>query len=304
MNHKILLGKQNPAPRNKTLVLTEEDCKKYNSFYTLPENKKISIEDVRNKIILGDGIKGMEQLPDNSIDLIFADPPYYKVDKDFGNGTLKISTKKQYAEWLEKWIEICLRVLKETGSIYVCCGWESSGLTQEILEKYFIVKNRITWRREKGRGAKRNWKENMEDILFAVKSEKYTFNINDVKIKKEIIAPYRYGGKGGQPKGWVEVNGERYRYTHPSNIWADLVVPFWSMPENTPHPTQKPEKLLERIILASSNKGELVLDPFLGSGTTAVVSKKLARDYIGFEVNENYLRIALKRLDKTENSLI
>jgi site-specific DNA-methyltransferase (adenine-specific) len=270
VNNRILFGKQNPAPRNRTLVLVDEDYKKYAHFYTLPEVKEINVADIRNKIILGDCIKGMERLPNESIELIFADPPYYKVDKNFGNGTLKISTKEQYAEWLEKWIKEAKRILKKTGSIYICCGWESSGLTQEILAKYFIVKNRITWRREKGRGALKNWKENMEDIWFGVKNKNYTFNIENVKIKKEIIAPYRYGGKGGKPKGWVEVNGERYRYTYPSNIWIDMVVPFWSMPENTPHPTQKPEKLLERIILASSNKGDLVLDPFLGSGTTAV----------------------------------
>lgn len=272
---KIILGKQNPVPRNRTLILTEEDYKRYNHFYTLRENKEISIDEIRNKVVLGDGIKGMMCLPDNSIDLVFADPPYYKVDKDFGNGTLKILTKEKYAKWLEKWLKEAARLLKKTGAIYVCCGWESSELTQEILEKYFIVKNRIIWRREKGRGALKNWKENMEDIWFAVKSKDYTFNINAVKIKKEIIAPYRHGGKGGKPKGWIEVNGERYRWTHPGNIWIDMVVPFWSMAENTPHPTQKPEKLLERIILASSNKDDLVLDPFLGAGTAVVVAKKL-----------------------------
>lgn len=245
----------------------------------------------------------MARFPSESIDLIFADPPYYKIDKNFGNGTLKISNKNEYEEWSEKWIRESARVLKKTGSLYICCGWQSSGLIQKILEKYLTVKNRITWKREKGRGALKNWKENMEDIWFAVKTKNYIFNINDVKIKKEIIAPYRYGGKGGQPKGWVEVNGEKYRYTHPSNIWTDLVVPFWSMPENTPHPTQKPEKLLERVILGSSNKSDLVLDPFLGSGTTAVVAKKLGRDYIGIEINEDYIRLALKRLDKVEKLL-
>jgi site-specific DNA-methyltransferase (adenine-specific) len=270
-NRGILLGKQNPAKRNRTLFLTTEDYRKYNNFCTLQENQKLLAGDIRNKVILGDCMKGMEYFPDTSIDLIFAAPPYYRVDKDFGNGTLKISTKEQYAEWLKKWIKTCARLLKKTGSIYVCCGWESSGLTQELLDKYFIVKNRITWRREKGRGAMKNWKENMEDVWFAVKSNNYIFNINDVKIKKEVIAPYRYGGKGGVPKDWVEANGERYRYTCPSNIWTDMVVPFWSMPENTPHPTQKPEKLLERIILACSIKGDLVLDPFLGSGTTTTV---------------------------------
>jgi len=88
------------------------------------------------------------------------------------------------------------------------------------------------------------------------------------------------------------------------NIWVDMVVPFWSMPENTPHPTQKPEKLLERIILASSNKGDLILDPFMGSGTTAVVAKKLGRDFIGFEVNKDYIILAMKRLDRCESTTL
>lgn len=294
---KVVLGKENPAPRNRTLRLFKKDFKKYTDFLTLPKKERILIDEVRNQIILGNCIKGMSKLPEKSIDLIFADPPYYKIDRDFGEGTVRLS-KEEYLEWSDRWIKEAARLLKETGSMYVCCGWQSSGDIQKILDKYLIVKNRVTWQREKGRGANKNWKENMEDIWFAVKSKKYIFNINKVKIKKEIIAPYRYGGKGGKPKGWVEKKGERYRYTHPSNIWTDITVPFWSMREKTPHPTQKPEKILKRIILANSNKGDLVLDPFMGSGTTAVVAKRLGRDYVGFEVNKDYVILSLKRLDK------
>jgi site-specific DNA-methyltransferase (adenine-specific) len=131
----------------------------------------------------------------------------------------------------------------------------------------------------------------MEDVWFATKGATYTFNL--VKWKKPVIAPYRENGK---PKDWVEENGERYRMTHPSNMWIDLCVPFWSMPENTPHPYQKPEKLVQRVIEASSRPGDLVVDPFLGSGTTAVVAKRMKRRYIGFEAKPDYVRLALKRL--------
>jgi len=134
----------------------------------------------------------------------------------------------------------------------------------------------------------------MEDIWFATKSDSYTFNIDKVKVKKTVIAPYV--DASGKPKDWVEENGEKFRYTHPSNIWTDLVVPFWSMPENTEHPTQKPEKLIERIILASSNKNDLVFDPFMGSGTTAVVAKKLNRKFLGFEIEKKFYVLANKRL--------
>jgi DNA modification methylase len=290
-------GKIVPAPRNRTTFLTEQDIKQFNNFFTLPiGNHKMSLNSVTNRIILGDSLSGMKRLPSGCVDLIFADPPY-NIGKDFGNASDKRS-KNDYLDWTDKWLKQARRILKNTGSIYVCCDWEYSGKIQEIMGQYFILKNRITWRREKGRGARTNWKNNMEDIWFGVIGKDYTFNVDEVKIKKEVIAPYRIGGKGGLPKDWIETGGERYRYTCPSNIWLDMVVPFWSMPENTPHPTQKPEKLLERIISASSNKGDLVIDPFLGSGTTAIIAKRLGRNYIGFEINEDYIRLALKRLSR------
>ncbi|MFH1239581.1 MAG: DNA methyltransferase [bacterium] len=290
-------GKIVPAPRNRTTFLTEQDIKQFNNFFTLPAgNDKVCLDSITNRIILGDSLAGMKRVPSRCIDLIFADPPY-NMGKDFGNSSDKRS-KKEYLNWTDTWLKQARRILKNTGSIYVCCDWEYSGKIQQIMEKYFLIKNRITWRREKGRGARTNWKSNMEDIWFAVAGKDYTFNIEEVKIKKEVLAPYRFGGKGGPPKDWVEENGERYRYTCPSNIWQDMVVPFWSMPENTPHPTQKPEKLLERIIMASSNKGDLILDPFLGSGTTAVVAKKLGRNYIAFEINKDYIRLTMKRLNR------
>ena len=132
----------------------------------------------------------------------------------------------------------------------------------------------------------------MEDVWFATKGDDYTFNL--VKWKKPVIAPYREGGK---PKDWVEEGGERYRWTHPSNIWTDLCVPFWSMPENTAHPFQKPEKLVERVILTSSNPGDLVLDPFMGSGTTAAAAQRHGRRFLGFEIDPDWVRVALKRLN-------
>jgi site-specific DNA-methyltransferase (adenine-specific) len=165
------------------------------------------------------------------------------------------------------------------------------------MQEYFIVRNRITWEREKGRGAQQNWKNGAEDIWFATMSNQYTFNIEAVKLKRQVIAPYTLNG---QPKDWQETDAGRFRLTHPSNLWTDLTVPFWSMPENTDHPTQKPEKLLAKIILASSNPGEVVLDPFLGSGTTSVVAKKLGRRYVGIELDELYCCLAEKRLELAE----
>ena len=160
-----------------------------------------------------------------------------------------------------------------------------------------IVRNRITWQREKGRGAKANWKNSMEDIWYATVSDEYTFNLKDVMMRRKVIAPYREKGK---PKDWIETSKGNYRDTCPSNFWDDISIPFWSMPENTAHPTQKPEKLIAKLILASSRPGELVFDPFLGSGTTSVVAKKLGRKYIGIELNELYCVWAEKRLEMAE----
>ena len=134
----------------------------------------------------------------------------------------------------------------------------------------------------------------MEDIWFAVKNpDDYYFDVEAVMQKRKVLAPYREGGK---PKDWNESEGEKFRLTCPSNFWDDISVPFWSMSENTDHPTQKPEKLYAKLILASSKEGDVVFDPFLGSGTASVVAKKL-----NIELNEEYCLWAEKRLFQAES---
>jgi DNA modification methylase len=277
-----------PSARNRTLTLDETDLVR--EVVRLP-SEPIALS---SGIYLGQVEDALRSLPENYFDLIVADPPYnYGVD--FGNDSDN-RTDSEYREWINSWIAQIPRVAKPTASIYICCGWEYSGLYQQALESAGLtVLNRITWKRDKGRGAKRNWKQNMEDIWFSVRDpNNYQFNLEEVKLRKKVIAPYR---ENGVPKDWnLDENGEAYRMTHPSNIWIDLTVPFWSMRENTPHPTQKPEALAERIILASSNPGDRVLDLFSGSGTVSVVAKRLERQYIGIESNADYIRYGLKRL--------
>ena len=175
--------------------------------------------------------------------------------------------------------------------------WKSSTALQRVLERHVIVRNRITWEREKGRGAKTNWKNSSEDIWFCTMSADYFFDVEAVKLKRKVIAPYR---ENGLPKDWDETEAGDFRLTHPSNLWTDLTVPFWSMPENTDHPTQKPEKLLAKLVLASSRAGDFIFDPFLGSGTTAVVAKKLGRNFLGIELDETYACLAAKRVELAE----
>ncbi|MCW5956366.1 MAG: site-specific DNA-methyltransferase [Pyrinomonadaceae bacterium] len=235
-------------------------------------------------------------LPSRSFDLLFADPPY-NLNKDFGKERFRQTSLDRYEEWLDSWLRLCVPLLKETASVYICGDWRSGTAIQRVGSRYFTLQNRITWEREKGRGAKRNWKNASEDIWFFTVSDRYTFNLDAVKHRRRVVAPYK---ENGNPKDWHEAPDGNYRDTHPSNIWTDLTVPFWSMPENTDHPTQKPEKLLAKIILASTNQGDLVLDPFSGSGTTAVVAKKLGRHFVAIESDEDYCLLASKRLEMAE----
>lgn len=194
---------------------------------------------------------------------------------------------------MESWFAPLLRTLKPTASVYVCGDWLTSASVFQVLSKHLTIRNRITWEREKGRGAKTNWKNCSEDIWFATVSDDYYFDAEAVMLKRRVIAPYRVDG---QPKGWSVEEQGNFRLTHPSNFWSDITVPFWSMPENTDHPTQKPEKLIAKLLLASSPPGAVVLDPFLGSGTTAVVAQKLGRSFIGCEIDREFCLLGLKRL--------
>ncbi|MCM1267596.1 MAG: site-specific DNA-methyltransferase [Bacteroidales bacterium] len=280
------------AGRNKTIDLSLEDGRQYLERCISAE-QAIGIDAVLDKTILGDCLAVMPLLPNGFVDLLIADPPY-NLDKDFNGRKFKKTSDESYIEYTEAWVQKVIPLLKPDATIYVCCDWQSSSAIESVLKKHFIVQNRITWQREKGRGAFSNWKNGMEDIWFATNSKTYTFNIEDVKVRRKVIAPYKVDGK---PKDWEETENGNFRNTYPSNFWDDISIPYWSMPENTAHPTQKSEKLLAKLILASSNAGDIVFDPFLGSGSTSVTAKKLNRHYIGIEINEQYCIWAEKRLE-------
>jgi site-specific DNA-methyltransferase (adenine-specific) len=280
------------APRNRTIKLSAAESAALETRLVRPTGP-LELEQFRNRTIHGDLFRILDWLPSSFADLIFLDPPY-NLTKSF-NGTVFLGRSVgEYKEWLESWLPKLVRTLKPNGSVYICGDWRSAAAIHLVAEQYLKVRNRITWEREKGRGALRNWKICSEDIWFCTKSDDYTFNVDAVKLKRRVVAPYR--NEDGQPKDWERTEEGDYRTTHPSNIWTDLTVPFWSMPENTDHPTQKPEKLVAKVILASSNPGTLVFDPFLGSGTTAVVAKKLGRGFVGIEADHTYCLLAEKRL--------
>jgi len=284
------------APRNRTLILTSEETAYYSRKLTTLD-RPVSVKQILDRTLCQDMLSAASYLPEQFVDLLFVDPPY-NLDKDFNGRRFSRRNQAGYLEMLEMWLSPLIRLLRPTASVYICSDWNSCGAVQLFAEKHFHIRNRITWEREKGRGAKTNWKNCSEDIWYCTVSDDFTFNVDAVKVKRKVIAPYTHND--GQPKDWQKEADGSFRITHPSNLWTDLTVPFWSMPENTDHPTQKPEKLLAKIILAGSNPGDMVLDPFLGSGTTSVVAKKLGRNYLGIEIDRTYCCLAEKRLGMAE----
>lgn len=280
------------AERNRTLNLTENDRARLRS--RLLQTEALGSQDRLCGTILGNCLKVVAELPRSFVDLLILDPPY-NITKNFNGHKFSRRGVGEYTDWLDNVVHMLKPLLRPTASIYICGEWFSSVSIHTVAAMNFLVRNRITWEREKGRGALRNWKNSSEDIWFCTMSDRYTFNVEAVKLRRKVIAPYR--NTDGTPKDWHSTEEGDIRDTYPSNIWTDITVPFWSMPENTDHPTQKSEKLMAKIILASSNKGDNVFDPFLGSGTTSVVAKKLGRRYLGIELNEEYCLLAEKRLE-------
>ena len=284
------------AKNNRTLTLLIEEIESLKSKLATEETLKEN-PDVVNKTLNGDVLKMLEFVPDNFADLIIIDPPY-NLTKNFNGFKFNSRSDESFDEYLATWFPQVCKKLKPNGSLYMCGDWKCTSSLQRAIEKELSILNRITWQREKGRGAKSNWKNGMEDIWFAVKNPKdYYFDVESVKMKRKVIAPYKVDGK---PKDWNQSEDGNFRITYPSNFWDDISIPFWSMSENTDHPTQKPEKLYAKLILASSKPGDIVFDPFLGSGTTSVVAKKLGRNYCGIEMNQEYCLWTEKRLQMAE----
>lgn len=280
------------AERNRTLTILpqEEEVLKKNieTLETVSRSK-----DFINKTVNANLMDVLPLIPDGFANLIIIDPPY-NLTKDFNGMKFNAMKEDRYEAYLDSWLPLVCKKLSSSGSLYLCGDWKCTSSLQRALEKNLTVINRITWQREKGRGARQNWKNGMEDIWFAVKNPAdYYFNVDAVKIKRKVIAPYKINGK---PKDWDEGEDGNFRLTYPSNFWDDISIPFWSMSENTDHPTQKSEKLYAKLILASSRPGDIVFDPFLGSGTASVVAKKLGRNYCGIELNYEYCMFAAKRL--------
>jgi len=286
------------SPRNRTTILTEEDRSLY-APRICTASRPLGPEDIINKTFNGDMEQAIDFFPSECVDLMILDPPY-NLTKEFGGVTFSARADGAYREYLESWFPRVVRLLKKDASLYICGDWKCTAALFSVVGSYLTIRNRITWQREKGRGAVSNWKNCCEDIWFASAGTDYYFNAQAVKQKRRVIAPYR---DNGNPKDWEETDDGKFRLTCASNFWDDITVPYWSMSENTDHPTQKPEKLIAKLILASSKPGALVFDAFLGSGTTSVTAKKLGRTYCGIELNADYCLLAEKRLAAADEDM-
>ena len=292
------------SDRNKTIDLTIEEgreylarCMKQEELLAKAGHSRMDPDqikkDLRGQFITGDAFEVLPVLPAGFADLLIVDPPY-NMRKEYADGSFRAMPAEDYKPFTRRWLQLTLPLLKADASVYVCSDWKTSMIIGPILEEFLIVRNRITWQREKGRGAAANWKNGLEDIWFATVSDEYVFHVDAVRQRRRVLAPYR---EGKVPKDWEETAQGRFRDTCPSNFWDDISIPFWSMAENTAHPAQKPEKLIAKLILASSSPGDLILDPFAGSGTAAVTAAKLGRTFTCIERSEQYCVWAQKRLE-------
>lgn len=280
-----------PAANNRTITLSDEEERELLArCLTAPAAGE-------SGLVCGDLFDAAQALPRGAFALMIADPPY-NLNKKYSSSRFVQMSDTAYCEFTQAWLDAVTPALSPNASLYVCCDWRSSMLIAPILEQRFVLRSRITWQREKGRGAKANFKNCMEDIWFCTVSEKYTFDLDAVRVRRRVLAPYR---QDGAAKDWQDTRDGKFRDTCPSNFWDDITVPYWSMPENTEHPAQKPEKLMAKLILASSRVGDAVLDPFAGSGSALVTAKKLGRGFLGIEREARYCALAQKRLALAES---
>ena len=238
----------------------------------------------KSTLICGDAVAEMANLDTESIDLIITDPPY-NLGKNYGNN-IDLKDRADYQNFTKLWLDEAIRILKPDGSLYCFMGVKFIARLYLMLEEEFnlTAQGWITWHYTQGMGRKLGFSPRHEDILWFSKGEEARFNLNDVRV------PQKYYRKRNNMAG-----------ANPGDVWQFSHVHYCAA-ERLPHPTQKPEALLERIIKASSNPGDVVLDPFLGSGTTARVASVLNRTAIGIEINPDYIEMAKARLNEPFDS--
>ncbi|MGN0663093.1 MAG: DNA-methyltransferase [Faecalibacterium sp.] len=252
-----------------------------------------------------DSLEWLAELPSDSIDLIFADPPYNIKKADWD----KFESQEQYIAWSMNWIREAARILKSSGSLYICGFTEILADLKHPAMKYFESCRWLIWHYKNKANLGRDWGRSHESVLLLRKSDHYTMNIDDVRIPygehtlKYPVHPQaetsQYGQGKRQSTGWTpNPSGAK-----PKDV-IEVPTTCNGMEEKTKHPTQKPEELIRKFILAASNPGEIVLDPFSGSGTTVVVAEQLGRKWIGCDIDPLYNEWAIHRIDHIQKKSV
>lgn len=229
-------------------------------------------------VLCGDAIDLLKSTASESVDLIITDPPY-NLGKDYGNNH-DLKGFAEYIEFTKNWLIEAKRVLKPNGTIYTFMGVRFISYLYDILDRElgFYFNSWIVWHYTQGLGKTRGFSPRHDDILCFTKSKNFIFNIDDVRV------PQKYYREKNNMRG-----------ANPGDVWTFSHV-HYSNPNRQSHPTQKPEGIIERMVLASSDEGNFVLDPFSGSGTTLRVCQQLGRNAAGFELNSDYVDMTKLRL--------
>lgn len=272
--------------------MNQEDIFEY-SFNNNAQKFEI-VQNEQAMLILGNSLEVLSYMKSGSIHLIFADPPY-NIGKDFGNNKDSWRGTSSYIEWCKLWIDQCMRILKDDGTMYLMTATQNMPYIDVYCSEKYHVLSRIVWTYDSsGIQSKKIFGSLYEPILMINKCAKNSYVFNSQSIMVETITGAKRKLMDYRKTPPMPYNTKKV----PGNVWYYPRVRY-RMAEYENHPTQKPEALLERIILASSNEGDIVLDPFSGSFTTANVALKLKRKAIGIELNEAFFKIGLRRTQIT-----
>lgn len=263
------------------------------------EGFQLQYEHPNGKLYQGNCIDWLTSLEKSSVDLVFADPPYNIRKADWDN----FESQEKYIEWSIQWISQASRVLKPTGSLYVCGFSEILADIKHPAMKYFKHCHWLIWHYKNKANLGKNWGRSHESIIHLRKSDASKINIDDVRTPygahtlkypshpQAVTSAFGKGSKKSRDNWTPHPKGAK-----PKDVF-DIPTTSNGMEEKTPHPTQKPEELLRKFVLASSDENDLVIDPFSGSGTTVVVAEQLKRQWMSCELSEEYNKWAIERLE-------
>jgi site-specific DNA-methyltransferase (adenine-specific) len=247
-----------------------------------------------NKIFNEDALSGLSRIPNGTVDLILTDPPY-NLGKDYGNASDQRSNDR-YLEWTEEWVKLAIPKLKPNGSLYIFLTWRYSPEIFVMLKKHMTMMNEIIWDRRVPSmgGSTRSYTSVHDTIGFFVNRKDYYFDLDAIRIPYDAETKKARSRSIFEGAKWLELG------YNPKDLWSVSRL-HREHPERADHPTQKPLEIIERMVKASCPPGGLILDPFLGSGTTAVAAKRCGRNFVGFELNPAYCEIIEKRIFAIDN---